>query len=91
MVCDSWLVSQLSNIKFTKEKNTTTKQIDFIFRTSNKNTVRVNIKHANNTRLLDVYEKQMKFLITECSTQGLFVVLDLKGKVVPYFAGSKVY
>lgn len=31
----------------------------------------------------------MKFLTTEKSTQGLFVVLDLKGKVVPRFVGMK--
>ena len=89
MVCDSWLVSQFSNIKFTKEENKTTKQIDFIFTISNKNIVRVNIKHSNNTKLLDAYEKQMKFLTTEKSTQGLFVVLDFKEKVAPQFVGIK--
>ncbi len=89
MVCDSWLVSQSSNIKFTKEHNQTTKQIDFIFRISNKNTVRVNIKHTNNTKLLDAYEKQMRFLTTERSTQGLFVVLNCKDKTIPQFIGVK--
>ncbi len=49
----------------------------------------MNIKHANNTKLLDTYEKQMKFLTTERSTQGLFVVLDLKDKTTPQFVGIK--
>jgi len=89
MVCDSWLISQFSNIKFTKEENKLTKQIDFIFGISNKNTVRVNIKHANNTKILDAYEKQMKFLTTEKSTQGLFVVLDFREKVAPQVFGIK--
>lgn len=65
IVCETWLTSQSSNLKLTRELNHITKQIDFKFTISGKNTVCVQVKHANGNGICDGYDKQVSFYNTE--------------------------
>ncbi len=62
VVCEAWLTSQSSNLKLTRELNHTIKQIDFKFTISRKNTVCVQVKHANGNGIFDGYDKQVLLL-----------------------------
>ena len=58
-ICETWLISQSSNLKLTREFNHTTKQLDFRFTISDKNSVCVQVKHANGNGLETCYGKQV--------------------------------
>ena len=76
-ICESWLNSQNSNIKISRNIDKVDKQLKFVFSLGNKFQTIVQIKHSNNASLHKMYGKQIKSC-ERIGIGGLYLVMNFK-------------
>lgn len=75
MVCNSWLAAQDSNVSVERYFNSETKQINFVFSTSQKCRVTVQVKHSDNFSGLEKTYVKQHTLYTEGKAERSFYVV----------------